>query len=273
LSPRLQDKIVLLTGGSGGMGSSHVEVMAREGASVIIGDILDDEGEAFAARLGEDGLDVEYRHLDVTVEADWVATTSFARDRHGRIDVLVNNAGIQSFASAPDETLEIWEKTMAVNQTGVFLGMKHVIPAMRDAGRGSIVNIASTAGIGGDEQQIAYVASKGAVMTMTMAAALDHAAEQIRVNAVCPGLIDSRMAYLYGEDELAGWLEHTPMRRIGRPEEISQVVVFLASDESSFVTGISLVADGGLTLGQQLPLSVQGERARASKSSSVSEAV
>jgi NAD(P)-dependent dehydrogenase (short-subunit alcohol dehydrogenase family) len=240
---------------------------------VIIGDVLDDEGDAFAARLRDGGLEVEYHHLDVTQEADWQAITAFARERHGRIDVLVNNAGIQSFASAPDETLEMWEKTTAVNQTGVFLGMKHVIPLMREAGAGSVVNIASTAGIGGDELQIAYVASKGAVMAMTMAAALDHAAERIRVNAICPGLIDSRMAYLYGEDELAGWLEHTPMRRIGQPEEISQVVVFLASDESSFVTGISLVADGGLTLGQQLPLSVQAERASGSKTSSVSEAV
>jgi NAD(P)-dependent dehydrogenase (short-subunit alcohol dehydrogenase family) len=255
------------------MGASHVEVMAREGASVTIADVLDDEGEAFAARLRDGGLAVEYRHLDVTSEADWEAAAAHLRERHGRADVLVNNAGIQSFESAPDETLEMWHKTIAVNQTGVFLGMKHMIPLMRDAGGGSIVNIASTAGIVGDELQVAYVASKGAVMTMTMAVALDHAEEGIRVNAVCPGLIDSRMAHLYGEEELAGWLDATPMRRIGQPEEISQVVVFLASDESSFVTGISLVADGGLILGQQLPLSVQAERARDPKSASVSDAV
>jgi 3alpha(or 20beta)-hydroxysteroid dehydrogenase len=272
---RLEDKIVLLTGAAGGMGASHAAVMAGEGAKVIILDILDDEGEEYAAKLRADGLDVEYRHLDVTREADWQAAVAFARERHGRVDVLVNNAGIQSFKNSPDETLEMWNKTIAVNQTGPFLGMKNVIPVMREQGRGSIVNISSTAAIQADEDQVAYVASKGALSAMTKAAALDHALENIRVNAICPGLVDSRMAYLYGEDEMAGWIDFTPMRRIAQPEEISQAVVFLASDESSYVTGHSLVVDGGLVLGQQLPLSTQREhreRLAGTPASSVTEA-
>lgn len=242
------------------MGASHARVLASEGASVLIGDILDEQGEKLAARLRDDGLDVTYSHLDVTVPADWAAAVQFAAHHRGARLVLVNNAGLQSFAKAPDETIETYEQIIAVNQTGAFLGMKYVIPEMRYNGGGSIVNISSTAGIRGDEQQFAYVASKGALLAMTHAAALDHAAEGIRVNAICPGLIDSDMAYLYAKEDLARWLDNTPMRRSGRPEEISQVVLFLASDASSFVTGIALTADGGLTIGQQLPLGVGAER-------------
>jgi 3alpha(or 20beta)-hydroxysteroid dehydrogenase len=245
------------------MGASHAAVLAAEGAAVLVCDILDEQGEDLAARLREQGLDVTYRHLDVTDPEGWESTAAFARELWGTVDVLVANAGMQSFADAPAETLETYERTVAVNQTACFLGLKHIVPLMREAGRGSVVNIASTAGLAGDERQIAYVASKGAIIAMTKAAALDHAAEGIRVNCVCPGLIDSDMAYLYSKDELAGWLDHTPMRRFGRPSEISQVVVFLASDESSFVTGIALTADGGLTIGQQLPLSVQAEQSSA----------
>jgi NAD(P)-dependent dehydrogenase (short-subunit alcohol dehydrogenase family) len=261
---RLVDKTVLLTGGARGMGAVHARVLAGEGARVLVTDLLDEQGEALAAELRGEGLDVTYRHQDVTDAAGWAHTVAFARDELGGLHVLVNNAGIQSFEDAPNETLEMYEKTIAVNQTSCFLGMKHAIPVMREHGGGSIVNIASTAGVAGDEKQVAYVASKGAIMAMTKAVALDHALESIRVNAVCPGLIASDMSYVYSQAEQDGWLQHTPMRRYGRPEEVSQVVVFLAADESSFVTGISLVVDGGLTIGQQLPLSTQTERASVS---------
>lgn len=264
MGQRLAAKTVLLTGGARGMGAVHARVMAAEGARVLITDILDEPGEELAAALRADGLDATYRHLDVTDPAGWEDAVAFARAELGGIAVLVNNAGIQSFETAPDETIEMYEKTIKVNQTSCFLGMKHVIPAMREAGGGSIVNIASTAGVAGDEKQVAYVASKGAIMAMTKAVALDHALEKIRVNAVCPGLIASDMSYLYSQDEQDGWLDHTPMRRYGQPEEISQAVVFLASDDASYITGISLVVDGGLTIGQQHPLSTQAERSSVS---------
>jgi 3alpha(or 20beta)-hydroxysteroid dehydrogenase len=228
-----------------GKGAAHARALSAEGAHVLMCDVLDDDGRAAAAELRADGLDVDYRHLDVRSEDDWrEAVDALVRDR-GRVDVLVNNAAVVRDESVEDETLDGWSSVIAVNQTGVFLGMRQVVPAMRAGGGGSIVNIASTWGCVGARGHVAYQASKGAVRILTKNAAVTYAADGIRVNCVCPGIIDTAMldeeVGTVNEDEL----ERTLLHRLGRPEEVATAVVFLACDESSFVTGIDLVVDGG----------------------------
>ena len=239
---RLAGRVALITGGARGQGAAHARRLAAEGAIVLAVDVLDEEGEANAATLRADGLDVRYRRLDVTAVDDWSAAVEELRDWHGRVDILVNNAGIIHVNPLSDERREDWDRTLAVNATGPFLGMQAVIPAMREAGGGSIINIASIFGIGGSEGYVAYCASKGAILAMTKVAALELAAHRIRVNAICPGGVSSPMN---ANEPEGGVVPLTPMGRRAAPEEISGAVAFLASDDASFVTGTELVVDGG----------------------------
>jgi NAD(P)-dependent dehydrogenase (short-subunit alcohol dehydrogenase family) len=243
---RLAGKVALISGGARGQGASHGRVFAQEGARVLLGDVLDDLGEATARELRDEGLDAQYTHLDVASAADWAAAVKQARRTWGKLDVLVNNAGIVgSMAGVVEETEEAWAHTIAVNQTGVWLGMKYAIPAMRTAGGGAIVNTCSIWGMVGAETYIAYQASKGAVQLMTKSAALTYVRDNIRVNSVCPGLVMTPLAEEEGEESNAAVIAATPMGRGAQSSEISWGVLYLVSDEASYVTGTELVIDGG----------------------------
>lgn len=245
---RVEGKITMITGGARGQGEAHARLFASEGASVLITDVLDELGEEVAADLRAAGHDVHYQHLDVTSESQWQAVIAEACARWGRVDILVNNAGIVgSMKGADEEDLADWSKLTAINQQGVFLGIKHAVPVMKGIGGGAIVNICSISGSVGAPGFFSYQASKGAVAMMTRAAAVQYVAEGIRVNAVSPGLVMTPMAVEEGEESNRAFAAATPMKRGARPEEISYCVLFLASDEASYVTGSELFVDGGYT--------------------------
>lgn len=248
---RLDGKAALVTGAalSHGQGAATARAFAEEGARVVLADVEDTEGEA---RAGEIGPAASYVHLDVTREDEWVQAVTTAEERLGRLDVLVNNAGVVRAAPVADHALEDYLAVVAVNQTGVFLGMKHVIPAMRRAGGGSIINISSIDGMRGMPWVIGYVASKWAVRGMTKTAALELAPENIRVNSIHPGFIETPLLGMPGPVARQVWSQ-APMGRIGQPEEVAPLSVFLASDESRFCTGSELVVDGGLIAGFPMP--------------------
>ena len=241
MSARLAGRVAIITGGARGQGLSHVERLAREGAVVISGDVLDEQGEEAAAGLRAGGLDVSYRRLDVTRPEDWAAAVADATAR-GPLRVLVNNAGIVHVTPLLEETLEAWNRLLAVNATGPLLGMQAVIPAMKAAGGGSIINVASIFGVNASEGYVAYTASKAAIIALTKTAALEHAADGIRVNAICPGGVSTP---LNENEPEGGVIPLTPLGRRAQPSEISGAVAYLASDDSSFVTGSELVIDGG----------------------------
>ena len=245
---RMTGKVIIVTGGARGQGAAHGAVCAREGAQVVLADVLDTEGSATAERLRAEGLDVDYVHLDVTSPENWQAAVDFAVERFGRLTSLVNNAGINgTMAAVVEETLAGWDAVVGVNQKGVFLGMKYCVPAMKSAGGGAIVNISSIWGYVGADEYISYQASKGAVRMMTKSAALTYAKDGIRVNTVCPGQVDTPMGEADGDDVKQAVLAATPMHREAQPEEISWGVLYLLSDEASFVTGTDLIIDGGYT--------------------------
>ena len=193
MTGRLAGRSVLISGGARGQGAAHGRRLAEEGASVLLGDVLEGEGRSHAETLRADGLDVHFLKLDVTSPADWTASVAEAETRFGRLDVLVNNPGIVRIAPVAEETDDGWARTMSVNATGVFYGMRAAIPAIRRAGGGSIINVASIYGPVGAPGYVAYTASKGAVIAMTKVAALEHAADGIRVNTICPGPVRSPM--------------------------------------------------------------------------------
>lgn len=250
---RLKDKVVLVTGAAQGQGAAHIELLAREGAHVVATDVLDESGTEVAQRLASDGLKVVYRHLDVAAEQDWAAVVKETTDSVGAIDVLVNNAGITSPADVGGITQQEWDRVVAINQTGILLGMQAVLPAMKEKSAGSIINIASLwAHRGGTEDGfIAYVASKAAVLGMTKNAAMNLGRTGIRVNSISPGYVRTpqiEFAEQNEPDRVAKDLAKIPMRRMARPDEISGAVLFLASDDSSYVTGVDLLVDGGISL-------------------------
>jgi len=232
------------------MGAAEARMFAREGARVVIGDLLETEGRQVEAKINEAGGECVYVHLDVTQESDWQRAVETAVSRFGKLDVLVNNAGIVRRTSLEDTTNDDWDLVMAVNAKGVFLGTKAAIPEMRKAGGGSIINISSTAGITGDNiTQPSYNASKGAVRIFTKSTAIQYAKEGIRANSVHPGSIDTPMAEnRLTNPELQRQAEaRCPLGRTAHPDEVAYGVLFLASDESSFMTGSELVIDGGET--------------------------
>jgi NAD(P)-dependent dehydrogenase (short-subunit alcohol dehydrogenase family) len=245
MSGRLAGKVALISGAARGQGAEHARLMASEGASVVLGDILEDEVTIVAKEIVAGGGAAEALRMDVTRSEDWADAVKLAEERFGHLDVLVNNAGIIAEGGAVDEDEEVWHRVIAVNQTGMFLGMKHAVPAMRRVGGGSIINISSTLGQVGVEDYIAYQASKGAIRLMTRSAALSYANDGIRVNTICPGFIQTPMTDDLDEEIRQHDIGLTPMARAGKAIEVSFAVVFLASDESSFVTGTDLVVDGG----------------------------
>jgi NAD(P)-dependent dehydrogenase (short-subunit alcohol dehydrogenase family) len=232
------------------MGAAEAMMFAREGARVVIGDILEEEGRRTEATINENGGECLFVRLDVTREADWQRAVATAVARFGKLDILVNNAGVVSRGVLEDTSAEEWDRVMGVNAKGVFLGTKAAIPEMRKAGGGSIINISSISGLVGQSNiQPVYNASKGAVRIFTKSAAVQYAKDGIRVNSVHPGAVDTPMAGARLTDpalqrEAAARI---PLGRTGRPEDIAYGVLFLASDESSFVTGSELVIDGGYT--------------------------
>jgi NAD(P)-dependent dehydrogenase (short-subunit alcohol dehydrogenase family) len=245
MADRLRGKVVLISGGARGQGASHGALFAEEGARVALGDIREEEGQRLAKELRSRGHEVAFTRLDVTSSADWERAVALAESEYGRLDVLVNNAGIVAFSSAVETPDDEWQRVLAVNQTGMFYGMRAAIPALRRAGGGSIVNISSTLAVGAIRGYFAYQATKAAIVMMTRAAAVEYAADGIRVNSILPGLIHTEMTEEEPEEAVHGHIALTPLRRGGTAREISFGALYLASDEASFVTGTELVIDGG----------------------------
>ncbi len=245
---RMEGKVAFISGGARGIGAAISRLLAFEGASVVIGDILEAEGIATETRIREAGGQARFVHMDVRDEGQWGHALEAVVARFGSLDVLVNNAGISTPQGVEDITVETWDRIMNVNAKSVFLGTKFAIPEMLNSGGGSIVNISSEQGIvGSPTGNSAYHASKGAVRLFTKSVALRYAAKGIRVNSVHPGPVETPMLMSGFQDDQR-WDEmvsKVPMGRVGQPEEVAYGVLFLASDESSFITGAELVIDGG----------------------------
>ncbi|WP_319449856.1 MULTISPECIES: SDR family oxidoreductase [unclassified Mycobacterium] len=241
MTGRLAGKVALVSGGARGMGSSHVRALVAEGAKVVFGDILDAEGELVANAVGDA---TRYVHLDVTKPDDWTAAVATANSEFGGVDILVNNAGIINIGTIEDYELSEWQRILDINLTGVFLGIRAVVPTMKAAARGSIINISSIEGLAGTIACHGYTASKFAVRGLTKSTALELGPSGIRVNSIHPGLIKTPMTEWVPED-----IFQTALGRAAEPVEVSNLVVYLASDESSYSTGSEFVVDGGCTSG------------------------
>lgn len=255
---RLQDKVALITGAGSGIGYHTALVFAQEGAAVVAVDVNDEGGQHTVKEITEAGGRAIYVHADVSSASECAMMVEAAEDTYGKLNVLFNNAGIM--LSADDDAIStdesVWDLTMAVNVKGVFFGCKHGIPALRRAGGGSIINTASfVALLGAATPQLAYTASKGAVLSMTRELAVIHARENIRVNALCPGPLRTEllMKFLNTEEKKQRRLVHVPMGRFGEAKEMAYAALYLASDESSYVTGTEFVVDGGITAAYVTP--------------------
>lgn len=249
MSARLSGKVALLTGGARGLGAAQARRFVDEGARVVIADIADEIGTALAGELGDAAA---YRHLDVRSESEWAAGVALAFDRFGRLDALVNNAGVYRTGSLVDMAIEDARLLVDVNQWGTLLGMRAVAPELKRAGGGSIVNVASTAGLRGVRNAGVYAATKHAVIGMTKSAAIELGRFNVRVNVICPGgidtpILDDTMPQGPRRDEL--FTRSVPAGRIGRADEVAHLAVFLVSGESSYCTGGAYPVDGGLTAG------------------------
>src|SRR5580658_2170713 len=259
---RLVDKVAIVTGGASGIGAETARVFAMHGATVVLCDVQDEPGRGVANEIADVGGAAEYRSLDVCSEQQWLGLVAETERTYGKVNVLGNIAGISgrpagmtvqtgtiSGVALAEQTLESWNRIMEVNATGVFLGTKSVIPAMQRAGGGSIINISSICGIVGSFANAAYHASKGAVRIFSKSAALQYAKDQIRVNSIHPGFVDTPMARpgLLGNESGKARMDATPLGRFGKPIDIAMGCLYLASDESSWMTGSELVIDGGMT--------------------------
>ncbi|HUO72449.1 MAG TPA: SDR family NAD(P)-dependent oxidoreductase [Solirubrobacteraceae bacterium] len=245
MGSRVAGKVVLVTGGASGMGAAHVRALAREGATVAITDVAADASARLADEVRTGGSDVSWYRLDVADPDGWRGVVADVEQAHGRIDVLVNNAGVQVRSVGVDVDEREWSLVTSVNQRGVFLGMQAVIPGMVQRGGGSIVNIASVAALVGLRGSLPYQGSKAAVLGLTRGAAVAYGPDNVRVNAVCPGLVVTGMTQSADSQAVETMKMQIPLRRDGRPDEVSAAVVFLASDESSYITGVALPIDGG----------------------------
>ena len=246
---RLKNKVALISGGARGQGAAEARLFASEGAKVVIGDVRDDLCQATANKINETAgaAAVTAIHLDVTRAADWRAAVDACTRAYGGLDVLVNNAGIFNMSGLEETSEELWDSIVNINQKGVWLGMKAAVVAMRIRGGGSIINISSVAGLTGSTGSTAYHGSKGAVRLLTKAAAIQYGPEKIRVNSVHPGIINTEMIDIVPAKMRAGIGTVVPLRREGTAEDVAKLVLFLASDDSSYCTGAEFVVDGGLT--------------------------
>ncbi len=247
---RLEGKVAIITGGARGQGATEARMFAQEGARVVIGDVRDEQGMQVEAEIRELGGEAVYLHLDVTSADDWQQAVDTAEQRFGKVDVLVNNAAIVLRKNIEETTADDWDNIMEINAKGVFLGTKTVIPAMRRAGGGSIINISSISGLVSTGPP-AYIATKGAVRLFTKSTAIQYAAENIRANSIHPGSVDTDMRRegmgASTPEEIQERVNQIPLGRVGTTEDIAYGVLFLASDESSFMTGSEVVIDGGYT--------------------------
>ncbi|MFK4065965.1 SDR family NAD(P)-dependent oxidoreductase [Streptomyces sp. NPDC029674] len=255
---KLDGRVVIVTGAARGQGEQEARLFVEEGARVLIADVLDEQGEALAKELGEDSA--VYVHLDVGAEADWQAATAIAKDTFGKIDGLVNNAGILRFNEIVSTPLEEFQQIIQVNQIGCFLGIRTVAPEIGSAGGGTIVNTASYTALTGMAYVGAYAATKHAILGLTRVAALELAAKGIRVNAVCPGAVDTPMTNpaqldptadpTEAREAVAGlYKKLVPLGRVGRPEEVAALALFLTGEDSAYITGQPFVIDGGWLAG------------------------
>ncbi|WP_216827364.1 SDR family NAD(P)-dependent oxidoreductase [Alkalihalobacterium elongatum] len=245
---RLTGKVAIVTGGSSGIGEYTVREMVNEGASVVIADINDELGNTLAKELTNDETKVVYHHVDVTNEDHVAAVVKRAVDEFGKLDIMFCNAGIGSMGKSHELSMEDWNRTISINLDGVFLSAKHAIRAMKEnGGGGSIINTASILGHVGQASTAAYNAAKGGVVNLTRGLAVEYAKNNIRVNSVCPGYIDTPMLNQVDDAMKKHLISLHPLGRLGKPEEIAKAVVFLASDDASFITGENLMVDGGYT--------------------------
>jgi 3alpha(or 20beta)-hydroxysteroid dehydrogenase len=243
---KLEGKTAIVTGGARGQGEAEARLLARSGAAVIIADVLEAEGVALAQALTDEGLQAKFIRLDVTSEGSWQETIDLARNWQGRLDILVNNAGIINRTTVETTALDAWEKVLKVNLTGAFLGIQASSALLAEDGGGAIVNISSNSGFSGHYDP-AYTASKWGLRGLTRSAAMELVGKGIRVNAICPGLVVTGLNA--NSPHLQPMIGITPMKRSGKPEEIAELVLFLVSESSSFITGEDFVIDGGFTAG------------------------
>jgi len=248
MSGRVDGKVALISGAARGQGEAEARLFVKEGAKVVISDILVEQGQKVAADIVRQGGQATFVKLDVTKEADWQNAVDTTVRIYGKLNILVNNAGIFRMEGVEATSLELWNQVIAINQTGTWLGMKYGVPAMRKAGGGSIINISSGAGIIGTGMAAAYHGTKGAVRILTKTAAIEYAKDNIRINSVHPGVIDTEMVTgLLAEEGGRAIVQAHPLGRVGTVDDIAYGVLYLASDESSFVTGSELIIDGGFT--------------------------
>jgi len=242
----LTDEVAVITGAARGQGKAEAELFAEEGATVVMTDVLEEEGQEAADAIEADGGDADFYQQDVSDEAEWEALMQTIEEDYGQLDVLVNNAGILRGKSITEETVDGWERVMDVDLKGVWLGMKHAIPKMKETGGGSIVNTSSIWGVvGGMGDSAAYSAAKGGVSTLTKNATVGYGDENIRINSVHPAVIETPMIAGFTEEDIEPQIDVTPMDRPGQPEEVAKAVLFLASDLASYVNGDELYVDGG----------------------------
>lgn len=247
MAGRLAGKVALISGAARGQGEAEARLFSQEGASVVLGDILVELGQQVAADICARGGRATFIKLDVTQEADWRQAVEVAVQTYGNLHILVNNAGIFPIEGVEATTMELWNRVIAINQTGVWLGMKYAAPALRQSGGGAIVNISSIAGFIGSGMATAYHGTKGAVRLLTKTAAIEYAKDKIRVNSVHPGGVDTAMLDVLNPESKQAALQAHPLGRLATAEDIAYGVLYLASDEASFVTGTELVIDGGYT--------------------------
>ena len=253
---RLQYKVALISGGARGIGAAITKMFAQEGAKLVIGDVLEEEGQRTANEVADGGGECFFVKLDVTSESDWEQATREVVTRFGRLDILVNNAGISARGNVEETSEAIWTRTMDINVKGAFLGSRQAIPIMRTGGGGSIINTASfVALLGAATPQLAYTASKGGVLAMTRELAVIHARQNLRCNALCPGPLHTKllMDFLDTEQKKQRRLVHIPMGRFGLATEMADAALYLASSESSYVNGTEFVVDGGITAAYVTP--------------------
>jgi cyclopentanol dehydrogenase len=245
---RLKGKVALISGGARGQGAAEARLFVNEGAKVVIGDVLDDQANLLAREINAKARAAVAVHLDVTRGTDWRNAVSACEKEFGGLDILINNAGIFNTSGLEDTSEELWDAIVNINQKGVWLGMKEAVAAMKRRGGGAIINISSVAGLTGSGGSTAYHGTKGAVRLLTKAAAVQYGRDGIRVNSVHPGLINTTMIDIIPAEQRANAVKYAvPLGREGTPEDVAKLVLFLASDDSSYCTGAEFVVDGGLT--------------------------